>query len=81
MSPQLVHALSDQPITPLEGGGLVLVVLGAVALLIFWVSALISVLAAPVGCGAKILWVLVIFALPFLGSVLWFVAGRRTAGV
>ena len=37
--------------------------------------------AAPVGCGAKILWLLVVFSLPFLGSVLWFVPGRRTAGV
>ena len=81
MSPQLVHALSDQNVTLLEGGGLVLLALGALALLAFWVAAVISVLAAPVGCGAKILWLLVVFSLPFLGSVLWFAAGRRTAGV
>lgn len=80
MSHQVVQALSDQQTRLLEGGGLVLVLLGAVALLIFWIAALISVLGAPIGCGAKILWLLVVFALPFLGSVLWFVAGRRSAG-
>ena len=32
MSPQLVHALSDQNVTLLEGGGLVLLVLGSLAL-------------------------------------------------
>lgn len=81
MSHQLVQALSEQNVRLLEGGGLVLALLGAAALLVFWVAALISVLGAPIGCGAKILWLLVVFALPFLGSMLWFVAGRRTAGV
>ncbi|MFS8097601.1 PLD nuclease N-terminal domain-containing protein [Lentzea alba] len=81
MSPQVVQALSDQQLRLLEGGGLVLVVLGAVALLVFWGAALISVLGAPIGCGAKILWLLVVFSLPFLGGILWFVAGRRPAGV
>lgn len=81
MSHLVVQALSDQDVRLLEGGGLVLVALGAVALLVFWIAALVSVLGAPIGCGAKILWLLVVFALPFLGSVLWFVAGRRTAGV
>lgn len=73
-----VLALSEQQFTLLEGGGLVLGLLVAVALLVLWIAALISVLGAPIGCGAKILWLLVVFALPFLGSVLWFVAGRRT---
>ncbi|MEU0877133.1 PLD nuclease N-terminal domain-containing protein [Lentzea sp. NPDC005914] len=81
MSHQVVPALSDQNARLLEGGGLVLALLLAAALLIFWIAALVSVLGAPIGCGAKILWLLVVFALPFLGSVLWFVAGRRTAGV
>ncbi|GLY47020.1 PLD nuclease N-terminal domain-containing protein [Lentzea sp. NBRC 102530] len=74
-------ALSDQNAGWLEGGLLVLVALGAVALLVFWIAALFSVLGAPIGCGAKILWLLVVFALPFLGSLLWFVVGRRMTPV
>lgn len=74
-------ALSDQHVTWLEGAGLVAVGLGALALLVFWIAALISVLAAPIGCGAKILWLLVVFSLPFVGSLLWFVVGRRMTPV
>ncbi|MGI5507324.1 PLD nuclease N-terminal domain-containing protein [Lentzea sp. CA-135723] len=74
-------ALSEEHVRWLEGGGLVLVLLGSLALLVFWIAALVSVLAAPVGCGAKILWLLVVFALPFVGSLLWFVVGRRTTPV
>ncbi|WP_394618190.1 PLD nuclease N-terminal domain-containing protein [Lentzea sp. JNUCC 0626] len=74
-------ALSDQNVTWLEGAGLVVVALGALALLVFWIAALISVLAAPIGCGAKILWLLVVFSLPFVGSLLWFVVGRRMTPV
>jgi hypothetical protein len=43
---------------------------------IFFIAALLSVLGSRVGCLGKLVWFLVILCLPFLGSLLWFVAGR-----
>ncbi|QUQ63043.1 hypothetical protein JJ691_07550 [Kutzneria sp. CA-103260] len=59
-------------------GILMMVVLVAVGLflIVFFLAALFSILGADIGCGAKILWFFVILCLPFLGSLLWFVAGR-----
>jgi hypothetical protein len=56
--------------------GLLLIVALGIGYLIFFVAALLSVLAAPVGCFGKLVWFVVILCLPFLGSLLWFVAGR-----
>ncbi|GAA1995789.1 PLDc N-terminal domain-containing protein [Amycolatopsis minnesotensis] len=49
------------------------------AFLLFFLAALVGILGADIGCGAKVLWFLVACSLPFLGSLLWFVVGRRTA--
>lgn len=56
--------------------GIVLIAALGVAYVVFFLAALFSVLGAPVGCGGKLLWFIVILCLPFLGSLLWFVAGR-----
>lgn len=58
------------------GGVIALVGLGAV---LFFITALFSILASREGCGVKILWLLIAFAAPFLGPLLWFVVGRRSA--
>lgn len=81
--------MSDHPATALTmahdsinlGPGIVSVLLIAVAgaFLVFFLAALVGILGANLGCGAKILWFLVILSLPFLGSLLWFVVGRKTA--
>ncbi|QWF83561.1 PLD nuclease N-terminal domain-containing protein [Amycolatopsis sp. CA-230715] len=57
--------------------GLLLIAVSA-AYLIFFLAALVDMLGARIGCGAKILWFLVILSLPFLGSLLWYVVGRKT---
>ena len=56
--------------------GVILIAAVAIGYLLFFVAALLSVLAAPVGCFGKIVWFIVILCLPFLGSLLWFIAGR-----
>ena len=59
------------------GIGLMLALVAAgLFLVVFFLAALFSILGADLGCGGKILWFLVILCLPFLGSLLWFVAGR-----
>ena len=63
------------------GIGLMVILIGvALFHVIFFLAALFSILGANIGCGGKILWVFVIFFLPFLGSLLWFVAGRPRPG-
>ena len=57
-------------------GLLVVMVAVGLFLVVFFLAALFSILGADIGCGGKILWFLVILCLPFLGSLLWFVAGR-----
>jgi hypothetical protein len=68
----------DQHLAAKGLGAAAIVLIAAVGIgyLIFFVAALLSVLAAPVGCFGKLIWFIVILCLPFLGSLLWFVAGR-----
>ncbi|QWF77860.1 PLD nuclease N-terminal domain-containing protein [Amycolatopsis sp. CA-230715] len=59
------------------GIGLIIVLVAAgIGFLVFFFVALVSIVGTDIGCGAKILWLLVVFCLPFLGSLLWFVVGR-----
>ena len=56
--------------------GIVLIAAIGIGYVIFFIAALLSVLGSRVGCLGKLVWFLVILCLPFLGSLLWFVAGR-----
>jgi len=59
------------------GIGLIVVMVAVgLFLVVFFLAALVSILGADIGCGGKILWFLVVLCLPFLGSLLWFVAGK-----
>jgi len=54
-----------------------LVVIG-VALFVLFIAALVSVLRSRVLTGGgKVLWILVVFAFPFLGPLGWFIWGRK----
>ena len=51
------------------------------ALFVFWVWMLVDVLTNKGLHGTeKIVWVLVVILLPFLGSVIYFFVGRNKAG-
>ena len=56
--------------------GIVLIAALGIGYVVFFLAALLSVLGARVGCLGKLIWFIVILCLPFLGSLLWFVAGR-----
>lgn len=47
------------------------------AYIILVIYALIQVLDSRMSSGTKLLWVLAIIFFPFIGSVAWFVFGRR----
>ncbi|WP_123972810.1 hypothetical protein [Streptomyces sp. Ag109_O5-1] len=46
---------------------------------IFVVSAIWGALTSRLELFAKVVWIAAIFALPFLGSVLWHLAGKKSA--
>ncbi|VVJ22407.1 Uncharacterised protein [Amycolatopsis camponoti] len=54
-------------------GAVVLAFLG------LFLGALISILGSRLTGGMKLVWVVFAFCAPFLGSLLWFVFGRRDA--
>jgi hypothetical protein len=56
------------------------VILG-IALLIADVWAILKTLQSPVTPGIKAAWVFVIFFLPFLGLIIWFLLGPRSLRV
>ncbi|MGC0143693.1 PLDc N-terminal domain-containing protein [Pseudactinotalea sp. Z1732] len=61
-------------------GGLVVVVF-ALAWLALIVAALMSIAQSRnYTSGIKALWVLAVFALPFLGPLAWFLIGRHSYG-
>jgi hypothetical protein len=54
------------------GGGLI-----GLLCLIAWVVAIVQVLQSGLPTDKKILWLLVVILLPLLGSILWFILGRK----
>ena len=57
---------------------LILFVLTIPALVLF-ICAIVSIVRARLAAGAAALWVLVCLFFPLVGSILWFVVGRRSA--
>ena len=60
----------------LFGGGLLLTLMVILFIFLFPILALISVLMNDFPGNEKIMWVLIIIFLPFLGSLLYFLIGR-----
>ncbi|WP_344868074.1 PLD nuclease N-terminal domain-containing protein [Amycolatopsis ultiminotia] len=78
----IAAALADSATNGPNGGSFVLAVLlaGLVALpVVFFLAALFSVLASPLTGGMKLVWIVFAFCAPFLGPLLWFVVGKRSA--
>ena len=51
----------------------------ALAVFAFWLWMLIDVLTSSMPSGEKIVWALVIFFLPLIGSLIYFFVGRGSA--
>ena len=59
----------------LFGGGILITLLVIVFIFLFPLIALISALSSSFPGNEKIIWVLLIIFLPFLGSLLYFIIG------
>ena len=58
---------------------LILWLILAIAAFIFWLWMLIDVLTSNMPSGDKILWALVVFIFPLIGSLIYFLVRRGTA--
>ena len=61
----------------LFGGGIIITLLVILFIFLLPLLALISALMSDFPGNEKIIWVLIILLLPFLGSVLYFLIGRN----
>jgi len=61
----------------LFGGGILITLLVILFIFLLPLLALISALMSDFPGNEKIIWVLIILLLPFLGSVLYFLIGRN----
>jgi hypothetical protein len=81
MQTQLVHHMT----LAATGGDVISAavtgVIGLIALacLVFFISALVSILRSPLTVGMKLIWIIFAFIAPFIGSLCWFVIGRKDA--
>ncbi len=48
-----------------------------IIVLVLAVWAIVSTLQSPAGTGAKVLWVVLIILLPFIGFILWLLLGPK----
>jgi ABC-type transport system involved in multi-copper enzyme maturation permease subunit len=67
----------SQDQTAVLGAALLIGAVVVCALLI--IGALISTLASPLTGGMKLVWIIFIFIAPFIGSICWFLIGKRNA--
>ena len=60
-------------------GGAVLLAIIAISLLALFIAALVSIVpTSRLSGGGKLLWIVIVFVFPLLGSIVWFAFGRRT---
>jgi ABC-type molybdate transport system permease subunit len=73
----MIMALSTQDVSPLvPSWGILGFVLALNAVL--FIAALVSIARSRIPTtGGSIVWALIVLALPVLGSLLWFLIGRR----
>ncbi|GAA3181658.1 MULTISPECIES: PLD nuclease N-terminal domain-containing protein [Streptomyces] len=59
-------------------GGIAVMAAVVLAFVVLFIGALVSILKARMDAGMKLVWVVFAFIAPFLGSLLWFLIGRRS---
>jgi hypothetical protein len=72
----ITHTLDNNTLGALGGAGII-AILAAYVLLVL--GALFSSLTAPQSGGMKLVWLVFIVIAPFVGSLLWFLFGKRSA--
>ncbi len=55
--------------------------IGGVILLALDIWALVAIFSSGASAGAKLLWAIIVIALPLLGLILWFLMGPKSVRV
>lgn len=63
--------------TALAAFGLTAVLVAAVAAAVLVIAAVIGIIASRLDGGMKVVWLVLVVVAPFIGSLLWFLVGRR----
>jgi membrane protein DedA with SNARE-associated domain len=72
----LALTVSNDTLGVLGGAGIIAIIAAYVLLVL---GALFSSLTAPQSGGMKLVWLVFIVIAPFVGSLLWFLVGKRSA--
>jgi hypothetical protein len=72
----LALTVSNDTLGVLGGAGIIAIIAAYVLLVL---GALFSSLTAPQSGGMKLVWLVFIVIAPFVGSLLWFLFGKRSA--
>lgn len=73
-----IYAMTNQPSWGQTTGFAILAFAIGIAYLALVISALVSILTTnEYSTGNKALWFLVVIIAPFIGSIIWFIWGRR----
>ncbi len=75
----LAHATSTATDDTLGVVGAAVLVGMLIAYILLVLGALISSLGSPLTGGMKLVWIIFIFIAPFIGSICWFLIGKRSA--
>lgn len=44
---------------------------------ILWIVAIIDIVGSPMDTVKKLIWILIVLFLPFIGTILWFLVGKK----
>ncbi len=70
--------ISEQDYSGLGTVALVTIAVLSLVAFVLWIAAIVSVVRdSRLTGGGKLLWIAVVLAYPFLGSIGWFAGGRR----
>ncbi len=61
--------------------GAALLIAALIAYTLLVIGAFFSALFSPATAGMKLVWIIFIVVAPFVGSLLWFLVGKRNAQV
>ncbi|ROQ88950.1 phospholipase D-like protein [Streptomyces sp. 2132.2] len=79
LHPAHVQAMGDTGRLALAGGAMSIALAAALAALVLAIAALLSVVRSGLCTAMKVLWVAIVLAAPFLGSLVWFALRRSPA--
>lgn len=73
----LITGCTEEALRGVIAGSIVLYVIGAILLFALVIFALVDLLRGAYPTNKKILWLIIILIIPYLGAILYFLIGRE----